>query len=131
MRCDKSVLSQERGQRAGAGSLRGWKRTGNKLAFALALAAGISPGGSSAFAEGWIDTWAAAPQPVWGPDFLAPLGYPRNLWDQTVRLVARVSMDGTQVRITLSNEYGEQPMVVGEARVALHCTGAVTMAGSV
>jgi lysophospholipase L1-like esterase len=41
-----------------------------------------------------------------------------------------VSLGGTQVRITLSNEYGDQPMVVGEARVALHDEGAGIQDGS-
>ncbi|MEO9299872.1 SGNH/GDSL hydrolase family protein [Devosia alba] len=81
-------------------------------------------------AQDWIDTWAAAPQPVWGPDFLAPLTYPRNVWDQTVRQVARVSLGGKQVRIALSNEFGDRPMMVGEAHVALHDEGADTQAGS-
>lgn len=130
MRDDTSVLPHGRGQRAATGAGSGWRKAGRKLALALALVAGIGSGGGTAFAQEWIDTWAAAPQPVWGPDFLAPLGYPRNLWDQTVRQIARVSLGGTQVRITLSNEYGDQPMVVGEARVALHDEGAAIHAGS-
>ena len=41
-----------------------------------------------------------------------------------MRQVARVSLGGKQLRITLSNEYGDEPMVVGEAHVALHDQGA-------
>ena len=39
----------------------------------------------------WIGTWAASPQPVWDADFLAPINFPRNLWNQTIRQIARVS----------------------------------------
>ncbi|MGF1624120.1 MAG: SGNH/GDSL hydrolase family protein [Alphaproteobacteria bacterium] len=106
-----------------------WRR----LAFAGALAAALAvpPVGNSAVAGGdWIDTWAAAPQPIWGPDFLAPLDFPRNLWAQTIRQVARVSLGGEQVRIALSNEYGDRPMTVDAARIALSDTGARIQEGT-
>src|SRR5918997_1502835 len=67
----------------------------------------------------WIDTWSASPQPVWEPDFFAPVGIPRTLRNQTVRQVARVSLGGNRVRIEFSNEYGEHPLVIGAAHVAL------------
>jgi hypothetical protein len=54
----------------------------------------------------WIDTWSASPQPVWTPDFLAPINFPRNLWNQTIRQIARVSVGGSKLRVVLSNEYG-------------------------
>jgi hypothetical protein len=57
----------------------------------------------------WIGTWAASPQPVWDADFPAPINFPRNLWNQTIRQIARVSIGGSQVRVELSNEYGSQP----------------------
>jgi hypothetical protein len=67
----------------------------------------------------WIDTWSASPQPVWEPDFFAPVGIPRTLRNQTVRHVARISLGGSRVRVEFSNEYGSQPLVIGGARVAL------------
>jgi lysophospholipase L1-like esterase len=67
----------------------------------------------------WIDTWSASPQPVWEPDFPVPVGIPRTLRDQTIRQVARVSLGGNRVRVEFSNEYGEHPLVIGAARVAL------------
>ena len=93
---------------------------------AAALAGAIAlPFTAQAADEGdWIDTWAAATQPVWGPDFLAGITFPRNLWGQTLREVARVSLGGSEVRIALSNEYGTLPMTVGEAHIALSDTGA-------
>lgn len=78
----------------------------------------------------WIGTWAASPQPVWGPDFPVPLNMPRNVRDQTVRQIVHVSMGGGRVRIVLSNEYGDQPMRVGAAHMALAGSGAAIAQGS-
>lgn len=115
-----------------AGASRFWNLRAAVAAAAIALAfVTVTPGVPAAAKDGpWIGTWAAAPQPVWGPDFLAGLTFPRNLWNQTMRQVARVSLGGKQVRVTLSNEYGTFPMSVGEARVALSEGGAATKAGT-
>lgn len=66
----------------------------------------------------WTATWAASPQPVWGPDFLFPTNLPPELNDQTVRQVARVSLGGQRLRIVLSNAYGKAPLTIGKAVVA-------------
>ena len=58
----------------------------------------------------WIGTWSASPQPVWEADFPAPINFSRNLWNQTIRQIARVSLGGNQVRVEVSNEYGSQPL---------------------
>jgi lysophospholipase L1-like esterase len=78
----------------------------------------------------WIGTWSASPQPVWEPDFFAPIKYPRTLWNQTVRQVARVSIGGTRVRVVLSNEYGSRPLTIGAAHLALAGKGAAITPGS-
>ena len=78
--------------------------------------------GTTAFAaepQRWVGTWGASPQPVWGADFVLPVGVPRALNDQTVRQVARVSLGGHQLRVTVSNEYGDRPLTIGAAAVAL------------
>ena len=67
----------------------------------------------------WIGTWAASPQPIWGADFVLPIGVPRALHDQTVRQIARVSLGGKSVRVTISNEYGDRPLVIGAAGIML------------
>jgi lysophospholipase L1-like esterase len=81
-------------------------------------------------ADEWIATWTASPQPVWDADFLAPIKVPRNLWGQTVRQTARVSIGGSKVRIVLSNEYGNRPFRIGAAFVALADKGSAVAAGS-
>jgi lysophospholipase L1-like esterase len=100
----------------------GRPRTFIAFAFIAALVAGLATSSAQAQradASGWIDTWSASPQPVWEPDFFAPVGIPRSLRNQTIRQVARVSLGGSRVRVELSNEYGEHPLVIGAAHVAL------------
>jgi hypothetical protein len=65
-----------------------------------------------------------------GPDFFAPLKYPRNLWNQTVRQVSRVSIGGPRIRVVLSNEYGATPATIGDARVAFTDKGPAIVASS-
>jgi lysophospholipase L1-like esterase len=114
------------------GGIRPPQTRSNILAAAtLALALVFPLGGALAADNGeWIDTWAASPQPIWGPDFLAGLTFPRNLWNQTMREVARVSLGGSKVRVVLSNEYGTLPMTVGEAHIALSDSGAKIKEGT-
>ena len=80
--------------------------------------------------DDWIATWTASPQPVWEADFLAPVKVPRNLWGQTVRQMATVSIGGKQIRVVLSNEYGDRPLKIGAAQVALADKGSAIAAGS-
>jgi lysophospholipase L1-like esterase len=78
----------------------------------------------------WVGTWSSSPQPIWGPDFIGSLKYPRNLWNQTVRQVSRVSIGGPRIRVVLSNEYGQTPVTIGAARVALSDKGPAIVGGS-
>ncbi len=99
-----------------------WRRASLALACVAALGAGLV--GSAALAQGggaadWIGTWAASPQAVWEADFFAPVGIPRSLRDQTLRQIVRASLGGSRVRVVISNEYGERPLVIGAAHVAL------------
>src|SRR5450830_2153291 len=83
------------------------------LAFALSGPAHADP------ASGWIASWTASPQAVWGLDFLFPSNIPTTLDEQTVRQVARVSLGGKRVRIVLSNAYGRTPLSITAATVVL------------
>lgn len=97
------------------------------LAVALQAPSSVAQG---AGADDWIATWTASPQPVWEADFLAPVKVPRNLWGQTVRQMATVSIGGKQIRVVLSNEYGNRPLKIGAAQVALADKGSAIVAGS-
>jgi hypothetical protein len=102
------------------------------LLAALAVGFGVvlSVAAQEATAPHWVGTWESSPQPIWGPDFIAPLKYPRNLWNQTVRQVSRVSIGGPRLRVVLSNEYGERPVTIGDTHVALAGQGPAIMTGS-
>jgi lysophospholipase L1-like esterase len=99
-------------------------------ALAIGLPAAPSVVAQEAAAAHWVGTWESSPQPIWGPDFIAPLKYPRNLWNQTIRQVSRVSIGGPRIRVLLSNQYGERPVAIGEAHIALAGTGPAIVAGS-
>ena len=64
-------------------------------AFLAALAAAPAQAQRADGGE-WIPTWAASVQPVWEPDFFAPVGIPRALRNQTIRQIARVSLAGSR-----------------------------------
>ncbi len=80
--------------------------------------------------ENWVGTWTASAQPAWESDFPVGLGMPSNMWNQTVRQVARVSIGGDQVRIVVSNEFGEFPITIGAAHIALTDDNAAIIEGS-
>jgi hypothetical protein len=102
------------------------------IASALAVGLAVAPlaVAEEAAAPHWVGTWSSSPQPIRGPDFIGALKYPRNLWNQTVRQVSRVSIGGPRIRVVLSNEYGQTPATIGAARVALSDKGPAIVAGS-
>jgi lysophospholipase L1-like esterase len=89
------------------------------FAFALVGIIGFSPASRAADGGDWIGSWTSSPQPAWGGDFPVPLGMPANLWKQTIRQTARLSIGGSRVRIVLSNEYGKTPLTIGAAEIGL------------
>jgi lysophospholipase L1-like esterase len=89
----------------------------NKFLAAAVLAASLTAPLHAA--ENWVASWQASPHAAWrSGDFVLPTGIPDSLAQQTVRETARISVGGRRVRIVLSNRYGSQPLVVGEAHVA-------------
>lgn len=105
-----------------------WNLTAHlrRAALALAMAAATLP----AAAEHWSPSWMAATQPLWGGDFVLPLGLPFQYHRQTIRQVARLSVGGTQLRVVLSNEGSTVPLHIGAARVARHARGSATVPGT-
>ncbi|MBC7957471.1 MAG: SGNH/GDSL hydrolase family protein [Cytophagales bacterium] len=90
------------------------------LAGSLALlgcASGPTPYSGDA---GWVGTWGASPV---GDTSV-------NYNNQTLRLITHVTLGGEQVRIRLSNSFGNQPLEVGAAQVGLRASGAGVVPGS-
>nr|WP_296064445.1 SGNH/GDSL hydrolase family protein [uncultured Actinoplanes sp.] len=70
--------------------------------------------------DGWVATWAAAPTTI-------PPTPPAVLERQTVRQVVHTSAGGDELRIRLTNEFGDTPLHVGAVHVALRAgSGAST-----
>jgi lysophospholipase L1-like esterase len=61
----------------------------------------------------WVGTWTAAPAPAEGAAFA----------NHTLRMTPRISIGGSVVRVRLSNAYGNRPLQIGAARVALRADG--------
>ncbi len=101
------------------------------VALSLFIAAGLSRtplafGGSAENDRDqvWVATWGASP--------VAPL--PANttnpgFTNQTVRLIVHTSVGGSEVRVRLSNAFGNDSLVVGAAHIALRSRDAGNGAG--
>ena len=91
---------------------------------AVAIAAVFLCACPSADAEiaNWIGSWTASPQ--------APRGVmPTSFSDRTIRQIVHLSVGGTKVRLRLSNEFGQRPVLIGAASIALAGEGAGTAVG--
>ena len=74
-------------------------------------AAALLAGDGSTRAGGWVGTWATVPTTT-------PAINTTTFANQTIREIVHVSIGGDAVRVRLSNEFGRQPLVIGEAHVA-------------
>jgi lysophospholipase L1-like esterase len=72
---------------------------------------------AAADAVHWIGTWATAAQP-------ARAASAQTFHNQSLRLIVHTSAGGQKLRVWLSNAYGEQQVLVGQARVARRTSGA-------
>src|SRR5438445_13793442 len=68
----------------------------------------------------WVGTWTATPAPAEGAAFA----------NHTLRMIPRVSIGGSRLRVRISNAYGIRPLAIGAARVGLHSTGPAVAPGS-
>jgi lysophospholipase L1-like esterase len=75
----------------------------------------------------WVATWTATPEAA-SPDPDEPV---LNMNDQTVRERARITLDGQQIRLRLSNECGTAPVAIGKITVALADGAASVVANSI
>ncbi|TDC20844.1 SGNH/GDSL hydrolase family protein [Streptomyces sp. 8K308] len=78
---------------------------------AQASAAQASAQASASGSQPWVGTWATAPT-------TRPASDTTTFEDQTIRQVVRASVGGAAARVRFSNEFGTEPLVIGEARIA-------------
>jgi len=69
----------------------------------------------------WVGTWGAAPAPAEGV-----VGFN----NQTIRLNPRLSIGGERLRVRISNAYGNRPLIIGAAMIALRDKGPTIVAGT-
>jgi lysophospholipase L1-like esterase len=67
----------------------------------------------------WVGTWTAAPAPAEGAAFS----------NHTLRMIARVSVGGSTLRVRISNACGTRPLAIGAACVGLRSTGPAVVPG--
>jgi lysophospholipase L1-like esterase len=69
----------------------------------------------------WIGTWASAP--VRADDG-------QSFQGDTLREVVHVSIGGSQVRVRFTNRFGDGPIVISDAAIAIESSGASAMPGT-
>ena len=92
------------------------------LMFSAALAGAPMLQAKTAPPDHWVGTWATA-----------PVGQPNQSHvfnqDTTLREIVHISLGGQLLRITLSNEFGTEPLRVGAVHVAMPAgAGAISLA---
>jgi lysophospholipase L1-like esterase len=65
----------------------------------------------------WVGSWGAVPLPP--SEAFGPFPATPSFEDRTIRQIVRLSAGGEQLRLRLTNEYGERPLEIGAARVAI------------
>lgn len=80
---------------------------------------------------GWVTGWGEAPMVPLVPDqFVVPAFPSQEAVDQTVRMVVRLTSPASQLRLRLSNRYGDRPLQIGTVRVGRPLAGRAVTAGS-
>jgi len=79
-------------------------------------------------ANHWVATWATSPSPPQTDDQMRRRKLEFD--NQTVRLIAHISLGGERFRVRLANFYGAKALAIGEAHLALRGAGAKIVPGS-
>ena len=68
----------------------------------------------------WVGTWTTTPAPAEAAAFS----------NQTLRMIAHVSLGGSRLRVRLSNAYGTAKLAIGAVHIGLHAGAASIVPGS-
>jgi lysophospholipase L1-like esterase len=96
------------------------------VAAALFLLLAMSAPGSAQSEKGprWVGTWAASPMRAEGGFSVHPFAA------VTLREIAHISNGGSELRVRFTNEFGLDPLTIGNAHVALSAGGGTIEAGT-
>jgi lysophospholipase L1-like esterase len=72
----------------------------------------------------WVGTWATSPMLALGGFSVRPFS------GTTLREIAHVSNGGEQIRVRFTNEFGSDPLTIGDAHVALSAGGGAIKDGT-
>ncbi len=103
---------------AGAASLTLWGTHAVYAQQGTPVASPI-PAGREWRTENWVGSWATGVHiavPGFGEEFPGQIF---ELGGRTLRQIVRLSLGGERIRIRLANTFGEEPVTIGAARVAL------------
>jgi lysophospholipase L1-like esterase len=75
----------------------------------------------------WVGSWATSPQAA--NDEQSPMSI-AGFSDQTVRNIVYPSIGGRAARVRFSDTYGQKPLVIGSASIAVELVGAQTVPGT-
>jgi lysophospholipase L1-like esterase len=101
----------------GGGAVEGGRGGADAVAGAGGGAAGS--GGVGGSGTRWVGTWSAAPQ-LTEPENLPPAP---GLSNNSLRQIFYVSIGGSRLRLHLSNQYGNAPLVISGAHLARSMSG--------
>jgi lysophospholipase L1-like esterase len=108
-----------------------------ELLFAMVVALGTHIAVAQGQNEHWVATWTTAHRaalpvvsPVVGPGFTAAQQAQLGFNNQTIRMIAPVSIGGRRLRLQFSNGYGTTPLKLGAVHVALRAKESAIVAGS-
>src|SRR5262245_27693583 len=74
--------------------------------------------------ERWMATWASSMSAAPPRPPADSLDRTPTFANRTLREIIRVSAGGSRVRIKLSNQYGDRPVMIGSVHIALRKSGA-------
>ena len=94
--------------------MRRTQRVARAIRYAVALATVATPTGAQQGGAPWVSTWKAAPQLV-EPRNMPPAP---GLSGSTLRQFIHVTIGGPRLRLRVSNEFGDGPLVVSATHIA-------------
>src|SRR5437868_5697328 len=98
------------------------------LVLPLALAACARPSTSPVPAvSGWLTTWTSSNQQSVRP-LADSVDRTPTYVNRTLRQIVHTSIGGDRIRVRFSNEYGDRPLVIAKARIALRDSGSAILA---
>lgn len=88
-----------------------------------ALRTGAKPSGS---VPTWVATWAPSQSATAARPAAGTIDRVPTYVNATIREIIHTTVGGDHIRIRISNEYGDKPITIGEAHVALRVAGSTT-----